>query len=272
MELSGLEGKVAVITGAGRMRSIGRQIALAFARAGTHVVITGTGRDPSSYPEDEQAAGWRDVESVAGEVRELGSRALAVVSDVGDEGGVADLLDRTIAEFGRVDFVINNAAAARGPDRVPVIEMPADVWATVIRVKLRGTFLMSKHFGRQLIEQGEGGAIINISSIAGKVLPPNATAYAAANTGVQALAAGMAHELGPHGIRVNAICPGVIDTFRMDDVPRGSEQWQQMMERIPLGRPSEGADVPALALFLCSDQGSWITGQSWNVDGGMSVH
>ena len=82
----------------------------------------------------------------------------------------------------------------------------------------------------------------------------------------------MAHELGPHGIRVNAICPGVIDTFRMDDVPRGSEQWQQMMERIPLGRPSEGDDVAALALFLCSDQGSWITGQSWNVDGGMSIH
>ena len=272
MELTGLDGKVAVVTGAGRMRSIGREIALAFARVGTDVVITGTGRSPDRYPEDEQAAGWRDIDSVADEIRELGSRALPLVSDVADEGAVRSLLDRTLAEFGRVDFVINNAAAARGPDRVPVVDMPIDAWDTVIRVKLRGTFLMSKIFGRKLIDQDEGGAIINISSIAGKMLPANACAYGAANTGVQALSAGMSGELGPHNIRVNAICPGVVDTNRLDYVPRGSEGWQQMIERIPLRRPSEGADVPALTLFLCSDQGSWITGQSINVDGGMSVH
>ena len=272
MELTGLEGKVAVVTGAGRMRSIGRQIALAFARVGTDVVITGTGRSPDRYPEDEQAAGWSDIDSVADEIRELGARALPLVSDVSDEGSVRGLLESTLSEFGRVDFVINNAAASRGPDRVPVVDMPIDVWDTVIRVNLRGTFLMSKIFGRQLIDQDEGGAIINISSIAGKMLPANACAYAASKTGVQALAAGMSGELGPHNIRVNAICPGVIDTFRLDDVPRDSERWQQMLERIPLRRPSEGADVPAFTLFLCSDQGSWMTGQSINVDGGMSVH
>ena len=272
MELSGLEGKVAVVTGAGRMRSIGRQIAVAFGRVGANVVITGTGRDPSAFPPGEQAVGWRDIEAVAEEIEALGARALPVVSDVGDEGAVRSLLDRTVAEFGRVDFVINNAAAARGPDRVPVIDMPIEAWDTVIRVNLRGTFLMSKIFGRYLVDRGEGGAIINISSIAGKMLPPNACAYAASKTGVQALAAGMSGELGPYGIRVNAICPGVIDTFRMDDVPRGSEQWQQMIDGIPLRRPSAGEDVPALTLFLCSKQGSWITGQSINVDGGMAVH
>ena len=271
MELTGLDDRVAVITGAGRMRSIGRQIALAFARAGVDVVITGTGRSPDRYPEDEQAAGWRDIESVAEEVRALGRRALPVVSDVGDEAAVRALLKQTLSEFGRADFVINNAAAARGPDRVPVVEMPVDVWDTVIRVNLRGTFLVSKTFGQHLIDAGNGGVIINISSVAGKLLPANAAAYAASKTGVQALAASMAQEIGQYRVRVNAICPGMIDTFRLDDI-RGSEYWDDVVQRIPMRRPSAGEDVPNLTLYLCSDQGAWITGQSINVDGGWVVN
>ena len=118
LELTGLDGKVAVVTGAGRMRSIGRPIAVELARAGCDIVLTGTGRSPDRYPDDEKAAGWRDIESVAAEVRALGRRALATTSDVGDEAAVQALVDRTMAEFGRVDFVVNNAGAARGRDRV----------------------------------------------------------------------------------------------------------------------------------------------------------
>ena len=271
MELTGIEGKVAVVTGAGRMRSIGREIAKAFGAAGASVVVTGTGRSPDRYPADEQAAGWRDIDSVAEEIEAMGSRALPVVSDVSDDDAVQALLTQVLDEFGRVDFVVNNAAAARGADRVPVVDMPIDWWDLVIRVNVRGTFLMSKRFGQHLIDQGEGGAIVNISSVAGKLLPPNATAYASSKAAIQALSAGMAQEVGMYGVRVNTICPGVIDNNRLDDIPRDSEQWAQTVERIPLRRPSAGEDIPNMALYLCSDQGSWVSGQAINVDGGMMV-
>ena len=271
MRLSGLEDKVAVVTGAGRMRSIGRPIAVELARQGCDVVLTGTGRSPEHYPDDEKAAGWRDIDSVADEVREQGRRALALVSDVADYGSVEELLASTLDQFGRVDFVVNNAGAARGSDRVPVIDLDPDLWRVVLDVNLNGAFYMSQVFGRRLIEQGEGGAIINISSIAGKMLGPNTAAYAASKAGLQALTASMAQEIGKHGVRVNAICPGIIDTSRMDDMGRG-DFWQRTIDtRIPMGRAGEGEDVAYITAFLCSEQGEWITGQSYNVDGGTCV-
>jgi 3-oxoacyl-[acyl-carrier protein] reductase len=269
--LTGLAGKVAVVTGAGRMRSIGRPIAVELARAGCDVVLTGTGRPPERYPADERAAGWRDIESVADEVRALGRRALAVISDVANERAVAALAERVVAELGRVDVVVNNAGAARGEDRVPVVDLAPAAWRGVLEVNLTGSFLMSKFFGRRLIDQGRGGSIVNISSIAGKALPPNTAAYAASKAGLQALTASMAQEMGKHNVRVNAICPGVIDTSRMDDLGRG-EVWDAFVKgAIPLGRAGAGIDIAAAVVFLCSDQGAWITGQSYNVDGGHVV-
>ena len=266
--LTGLDGKVAVVTGAGRMRSIGRPIAVDLAAAGCKIVLTGTGRDPSRYPDDEKEAGWRDIASVSEEVTAAGSEALAVVSDVRDPVAIEALADETLERFGRVDFVINNAGAARGADRKPVTEVDVDVWRNVLETNLIGTFLMSRTFGQRLIAQGEGGCIINISSIAGKMLPPNASAYASSKAGIQALTACMAQEVGKQGIRVNAICPGIIDTYRMDDIGRG-EAWDKMVKtRIPLQRPGKGTDISAMAVFLCSEQGAWTTGQSINVDGG----
>lgn len=270
LQLTGLEGKVAVVTGAGRMRSIGRPIAVEMAKAGCKVVITGSGRSPDQYPDDEKAAGWRDIESVADEIRSAGGVVLPAVSDVGDETAVRGLLARTLAEFGRVDFVINNAGAARGRDRVPVVDMPIDAWDTVIRVNLRGTFLMSKIFGQQLIDARNGGCIVNISSIAGKLLPPNTSAYAASKAGIQALTASMAQEVGQHGIRVNAICPGLVDTVRIDDI-RGTPAWDQATGRIALRRMGSGEEIAWSAIYLCSEQGAWVTGQSINVDGGTAV-
>ncbi len=271
MELTGFTGKVAVITGAGRMRSIGRPIAVELAKAGCDIVLTGTGRDPDNYPDDEKAAGWHDTESVAEEVRAAGRCALALVSDVSEPAAVEALLQRVIADFGRVDFVVNNAGFARGPDRMPVVELPVELWRKVIDINLTGTFLMSHTFGGRLIEQGEGGAIINISSIAGKLMPPNAAAYASSKAGLQALTACMAREVGRYQVRVNAICPGIIDTFRMDDLGRG-DAWDKMVEeRVPLGRAGLGIDVANMTVFLCSEQGVWVTGQAINVDGGTAV-
>ena len=270
LNLTGIEGKVAVVTGAGRMKSIGRSIAVEMAKAGADVVITGTGRPPERYPDDEKAAGWRDIASVAEEIQAEGRRALPLVSDSGDENSVRELLDATLAEFGRVDFVVNNAGAARGPDRVPVVDMPIDAWDTVIRVNLRGPFLMSKIFGQQLIDAGNGGVIINISSIAGKVLGPNMAAYVASKAGLQGMTGGMAREIGKHGVRVNAICPGLVDTSRMADV-FDDPDFAARASMIPIGRAGLGEDIGWATVYLCSDQGSWITGQSINVCGGNAV-
>ena len=267
--LSGFDGKVAVVTGAGRMRSIGRALAVRLAEAGCDVVVTGTGRDPDTFPEDERATGWRDIESVADEVRAFGRRALAVVCDVADGVAVTVLAERVVSELGRVDILVNNAGAARGADRCAVLDLDPGLWRSVIDVNLTGTFLASQAFGRHMVAQGSG-SIVNISSIAGKRLSPFAGAYAASKAGVQALTACMAQEVGPCGVRVNAVCPGVVDTSRLDAVGRG-EAWQRTLDGIPLRRAGTGEDVAATVVYLCADQGAWVTGQSWNVDGGSVV-
>ena len=268
LTLTGLEGKVAVVTGAGRMRSIGRPIAVELARAGCDVVLTGTGRPPERYPDDEKAAGWRDIESVAEEVRAAGRRALPVISDVSDPEAVDRLLADVLGNFGRADIIVNNAGAARGADRVPVIDLDIDLWRTVIETNLNGTFYMSRAFGRAMVEQGDGGSIVNISSVAGKIMAANAAAYSSSKAGIHALTCAMASEMGRYQVRVNAICPGIIDTFRMDDIPRGQEWDDMVASRVPLGRAGSGEDIAWMTLFLCSDQGSWITGQLYSVDGG----
>lgn len=267
LSLKGLDGKVALITGAGRMRSIGRGIAQALATAGCDIVITGSGRSPDDYPDEEKTAGWRDIESVAEEVRAMGRRALPVVSDVADIDAVAQLADHVIAEMGRVDFIINNAGAARAGDRAPVVDVDPVAWRKVIDVNLNGTFYMSQVFGRKLLEQGEGGAIINISSIAGKLMAPTTAAYAASKAAIHALTCAMAGEVGPAGIRVNAICPGIVMTSRLDD--RSEEQWAEIVNSyIPLRRAGEPADIGNMVAYLCSEQGSWVNGQLYSVDGG----
>ena len=174
-----LEGKVAIVTGAGRLRGIGRGAAVAFARLGADVVVTGTGRSPDRYPPDEKAVGWRDIESTAEQIRAEGTRALPLVVDVADADSVQQMVERSIEEFGRVDILVNNAAYARGPDRVPITEVPFDVFQKVIDVKITGTYLCVKAVVPHMIAQG-GGKIVNISSGSGKTGSANNLAYCAA--------------------------------------------------------------------------------------------
>jgi len=267
-ELTGLDGKVAVVTGAGRMRSIGLPIAVELARAGCDVVITGTGRDPATFPDEEKAAGWRDIASVAEEIESLGRRAVPIVSDVSDPDAADALAVRVVDELGRVDILVNNAGAARAGDRVPVVELSTETWRTVLSVNLDGAFYMSRSFARHMLDAGGGGSIVNISSVGGKIGGPNTAAYSASKAGLHALTQSMSRELGSAQIRVNAVCPGIIDTSRLDDMRRANTFEKIVAANVPLGRAGTGEDIATITVFLCSDQGAWITGQQWNVDGG----
>ena len=262
-----LDGKVAIVTGAGRLRGIGRACAVALAGLGADVVVTGTGRDPATFPPDEKAVDWRDVESTAEQVRELGRRALTLTVDVSDSGDVQAMVDRTLEEFGRVDILMNNAAFARGPDRVPILDLDDDIFQKVVDIKIGGTYLCTKAVARELIRQGEGGKIVNVSSVAGKRGSPNTLAYNAANFAVVGMTQSMARELGPHGINVNCVCPGAVDTHRMDDVGRG-EEWEDLARNTPIGRNGTDEEIGEFMAYLCTEAASWIQGQSINLNGG----
>jgi 3-oxoacyl-[acyl-carrier protein] reductase/meso-butanediol dehydrogenase/(S,S)-butanediol dehydrogenase/diacetyl reductase len=265
--MGALDGKVALVTGAGRLRGIGRATALALAELGADVVVTGTGRDPSTYPEDEKKAGWRDVESTAEQIRAHGRRALTWTGDVSKSEAVARLVDSVTTTFGRLDVLVNNAAYPRGNDRVPLPDLDEDVWRKVLEIKLTGAFLLCKRTVPIMVQQ-RWGRIINLSSVAGKRGSPNTAAYNAANFGIQGLTQSLAMEVARHGITVNAVCPGTIDTARMDVLGRG-DGWQRQLERIPMGRAASDEEVAGLIGFLCSPAAAFMTGQSINIDGGV---
>ena len=262
-----LDGKVAIVTGAGRLRGIGRAAAVSLARLGADIVVTGTGRNPENYPPDEKAVGWRDVESTADEVRAEGRRALTLTVDVSSREQVQMMVDRTIQEFGRVDILINNAAFARGPDRLPILELDDDIFQKVLDIKITGTYLCTKAAIKHMISQGDGGKIVNISSTAGKRGSANTLAYNAANFAAVGMTQSMARELGPHGINVNCVCPGAVDTHRMDDIDR-EVRWQEMAQNTPIGRNGTDHEVGAFIAYLCTEAASWIHGQSINHNGG----
>ncbi len=262
-----LEGKVAIVTGAGRYNGIGRHIALALARQGADVAVTGTGRPPEAYPDDEKAMGWRDIDSLAEEIRALGRKALPTVVDITDADQAQRLVDETRSEVGRIDILVNNAAAARGRDRVPVVQLEEAEWRKVIEVNLTGTFLVTKAVAQALIEQGEGGRIVNISSIAGREGIATFAAYGASKAGIILFTRVLARELAPHGINVNCVCPGLVGTYRMQDVTQGPIR-EAVMRTIPLGREGQPEEIGELVAFLCGPDASYVHGQAINIDGG----
>ncbi|MBI1886352.1 MAG: SDR family oxidoreductase [Chloroflexi bacterium] len=262
-----LEGKVAIVTGAGRYRGIGRYVALALAREGADVVVTGSGRSPDTFPAGEREMGWRDVDSVAEEVRALGRRALPLAVDICDADRVQALVDATLAEMGRIDILVNNAAAARGRDRVPVVDLEEGEWRRVIEVNLTGTFLVTRAVAKALIAQGQGGRIVNVSSIAGKMPVATFAAYGTSKAGLIQFTRVLAAELAPHEVNVNCVCPGLVDTYRMEDITRGPIR-ETVVRSIPLGREAQPEDIAEAVVFLCGPDASYVTGQTVNVDGG----
>jgi 3-oxoacyl-[acyl-carrier protein] reductase len=163
--------------------------------------------------------------------------------------------------------LVNNAAYPRGNDRVPISQLDESIWRKVLDIKLTGAFLLCQQAVPVMVKQ-KWGRIINISSIAGKRGSPNTAAYNAANFGIQGLTQSIAQEVARHGVTCNAVCPGTIDTARMDVLGRG-EGWQKQLERIPMGRAATDEEVAGLIGFLCSPAAAFITGQSINIDGGV---
>lgn len=265
---SELSGKVAIVTGAGRMRGIGRGTATVLARMGANVVVTGTGRDPSTYPQDEKDAGWRDIESTAEQIESYGVKALPLVSNVANEQQVQEMIDATVAEFGRLDIIVNNAAAPYGNDRVSVLDLEADVFKTVLDVKVLGTFYACRAAVAQMIKQGEGGRVVNLSSTMGKSGRANTSAYNAANFAVDGFTQALSKEVGEHDITVNSVCPGLTETSRLDPLGR-TDRWDARIAEVPLGRAGTDEEVGELIGFLCSPRAGYITGQSVNVNGGV---
>ncbi len=273
-----LEGKVAIVTGAGRLRGIGRAIALRLAEDGAVVAVTAVKRPTESFPEHEREAGWRGVESVAAEISAAGGRALALDVDVTKPEQVREIVERTKAEFGRIDILVNNHGLALVSGKKDLWEVDDEEWFREIDVNLHGVYHTCKAVAPVLIERGKGGRIINISSLAGRVAQPQYGGYTPAKFAVIGLTQMLARELAPHKVTVNAICPGSTDTDMMDGTFRRTGERMgipfEMVKQgvrmfVPLGRQGEPSEIAGVVAYLASDKAAYITGQAINVDGGI---
>ena len=274
-----LRGKVALVTGAGGERGFGRAIANRLAREGADVAVNDVALNPYG------AAGvWGGLEAVAGEIAAAGRGSLALVGDVSNAADVDRMTRETLDRFGRIDILVNNAGSRPGPDRVPLVDLTEEAFDEVQRVNVRGTFLCSRAVARHIIERGGGGKIIIIASTAGKRGLPRYAAYTASKFALVGFTQSIAHELGPHGVNVNAICPGLAETERaafIADAIRpsdatGEEHLRGMVaERAqanPLGRIAETEDVARMAAFLASSESDYLTGLALSVSGGDVMH
>jgi NAD(P)-dependent dehydrogenase (short-subunit alcohol dehydrogenase family) len=279
--MSEFEGKTVLITGCARARGMGRAIAVAFARAGADVVATdvvsGGTRNDNEEGLEEIRLGWKGLESLATEIEGLGRRIVTLVGDVSRAADVDRMVAEALGRFGRLDVLVNNAAAPHGADRRLLWEVPEEAWDVVLGVNLKSVYLMSRAVIPHMLIRGSG-RIINMASISGKRGTPRRGAYTASKFGVIGLTQVLAQELASHGITVNAICPGSVDTSRRESTSRRERALAErdpaapVLTLPPTGRIAGPDDIARLAVFFASEQSDHITGQAWNVDGGAVMH
>lgn len=274
--MGALSGKVALVTGAGGEHGIGRAIAMRFAREGADVVVN----DHVECPYADRTAGWNGLPDVVREIEGIGRRGGMVVADITDRGQVERMVRQVIERFGGLDILVNNAGSRPGRDRVPVVELDEEVWDYVQRVNGKGTFLCSQAAARVMIEAKRGGRIINMSSASGKLGYARTAAYCASKFAVIGFTQVLALELAPHRITVNAICPALVDTERVDcfadsQAPQNvsasefrAEHVRQTSANTPLGRIALPSDVANVAAFLASSESDFLTGLAITVAGG----
>ena len=273
----GLMGKVALVTGAARYRGIGRAIALRLADDGADIVICGRPRAPESYPEREQEIGWQGIESLAKEIEQKGRKALALECDVTQKDQVMAMIESIASQFGRLDIIVNNAGVPSDAGASPILDTDEDVWYQTMDVNVNGVFLVSKYGGRLMRDSNNGGAIVMIASLAGRVGLQDYGAYCASKFGVIGFTQQLALELAKTGIRVNCVSPGSHDTDMMDGtIARATKKYQlpdgsfreQLQDFIPMGRQGDVSELASVVSFMCSKDASYVTGQTINVDGG----
>ena len=246
-----LENKVAIVTGAAT--GIGQAIAIGMAKEGASVVVDYVGSPDSANATVQQ-------------IESAGGKALAVAADVSQPDQVASLIQQTVRQFGKLDIVVNNAGIEY---KHPFPEFPLDQWNKIIAVNLTGPFLCAQAAAKQMILQGGGGRIINISSIHQDLPMPTNAPYCASKGGLRMLMRTIAVELAPHQITVNNIGPGAIFTPIDADIEANPEMERALMAEIPLGRWGKPEEVAHLAIFLASDDAAYITGSTYYIDGGM---
>ena len=271
-----LNGKVALVTGAGGKNGIGRAIATRFAKEGADVAVN----DITEHPYAADQSDWQGLPDVVREIEAMGQRAISVVADVANAEQVKEMVDKTVAHFGKIDILVNNAGTIAGKDRVPVVDLAEEDWDRVQRVNVKGVFLCSQAVARHLIAQGTGGKIINMSSVTGKRGSARFAAYSASKFAVIGFTQSLACELAPYQVNVNAICPGLVETERFGHLAsvlmpenlsadeKLSEYERRSEAAVPIGRLAEGADVAKMAAFLASDEAAYLSGVSITVSGG----
>jgi dehydrogenase/reductase SDR family protein 4 len=248
-----LEGKTALVTGGSR--GIGRAIAMAFADAGANVVIS--------------SRKLENLEKVAEEIRAMGHQVLPVAAHNREPDDIRRLMSTVKAEFGRLDILVNNAAT--NPVMSALVDIEEKTFDVIMNTNLKGYFLLSQMAARMMIEQGEGGSILNISSIGGVSPDKGLGVYCISKAAINMLTRALAIELGEYNIRVNALAPGVVQTRFSQALWSNEPLMAEEMKHTPLQRIAQPEEIARMALAMVSDTSSYITGQIIIMDGGGSV-
>ena len=247
-----LDGKLAFVTGAGR--GLGRAGALALAGAGANLTLVSRTRS--------------QLEETAAAVERLGRNALVATADTRNRKEVEAAVRAAVEAFGRIDILFNNAGTNI---RKNVVDMPDEDWQTIMDTNVKGAFLVVRAVARQMVRQGSG-AIINMSSMSAMSAEPTKAVYAASKGAIALLTKGLALELAPHGIRVNAIAPGyMLTSLVKGGLEADVERKKRVLARIPLGRLGEPEEIGGALVFLASDAARYITGATITIDGGWTA-